>query len=446
MAKRQFETDAGGQDVATSVLEERPQQEEATPVEADAARISRMISQLGRIGGGNDGSVSRLAFTEDERRAHALVGDWLGEIGLTVRADAVGNLIAELPGSARSSGWIGVGSHLDSVPNGGRFDGIVGVVGAVELARLLIARKVSLRHGLRVIAFAGEEGARFGEPCIGSKAAVGLLGPRDLDRIHDGKGTTLREAFLGIGLDPAAIPAARWRQEEWSAFLELHIEQGSTLYREGIPIGVVDMVSGSTRLLIDLQGRADHSGATPMHERADALAAAAEAIVAIENLVRDPRHHGTRVTVGYLEVEPNSITTIPGRVRFSVDVRDIDHERQRETALALLRVTQAVSEKRLVTMRVDPLADTAPSVLPTWLRGLAVEACRNLEVPYRVLSSGASHDSQIVNTLVPTAILFVPSREGLSHVPQEWTSSADIAKGVEVLCETLVRVDQVVDP
>ena len=316
-----------------------------------------MVSELARIGGGPDGAVSRLAFTAEERRAHAVVGEWLTEIGLRVRKDAVGNTIAELAGSDRASRWIGIGSHLDSVPNGGRFDGVVGIVGAVELARLLVERGTGLRHGLRVVAFAGEEGARFGEPCIGSKAAVGLLQTRDLDRIHDRHGVTLRQAFGEVGLDPGAIASARWRRDEWSTFFELHVEQGATLYREGIAVGIVDMVSGSTRLMLELHGRADHSGATPMHERADALAAAAEAMVAMEAIVRDPRHHGTRVTVGLLEVEPNSITTIPGHVRFSVDIRDVDHERQRETALALFG-----SPSRSAT---DGASGSAPIPSPT---------------------------------------------------------------------------------
>jgi allantoate deiminase len=400
-----------------------------------------MLSAIGTIGGSPDGAVSRIAFTSEERGAHDLVGRWLSDLGLKVHVDAVGNTIGELRGTDPAAPAIGIGSHLDSVPSGGRFDGVVGVVSAVEIVRLLASRDHRLRHSLRVVAFAAEEGARFGEACIGSKVVAGVLSARDLDRIHDRQALTLRQALSDVGFDPDALTSARWDPDEWAAFLELHTEQGSRLDRTGVGVGVVDMVSGSTRLMVTVNGRADHSGGTPMHERADALAATAEAIVAIESLIQGPQHHGTRVTVGMVEVEPNSITTIPGRVRFSIDVRDVDHDRQRATAVAAVELAQTICERRGTALHVDPLADTASAVLSTWIRALAAEACTDLDLPYRVMSSGASHDSQVVNLVMPAAIVFVPSRDGLSHVPQEWTSSADIATGVEVLYATLLKVD-----
>lgn len=371
-----------------------------------------------------------------------LVGGWLAELGLAVRQDAIGNTIAERSGSVCGLPAIGVGSHLDSVPNGGRFDGIVGVVAAVELVRLLGERNASLQHPLRVVAFTAEEGARFGEPCIGSKAVVGLLDRRDRRSVRDAGGVTLDEAMAAIGLDPQAIASTHWSPADWAAFLELHIEQARVLEAEARQVGLVDMISGSTRLRVTLAGRADHSGGTPMTLRADALTAAAEIVLAVEALANDTRHRGMRATVGWLDVFPNSMTTIPGRVALVVDVRDVDSDRQRRSAEELARQASYIGERRAVRVEVEPIADTSPAVLPVWLRELTSATCRELGLSFRVLSSGAGHDAQIINQIVPSAMIFVPSRDGVSHAPEEWTSTSDIARGVEALYHSVIRIDR----
>jgi hydantoinase/carbamoylase family amidase len=410
---------------------------------ADPSRIAQRLRALAAIGADERGGVSRLAFTPSERQAHKLVADWLVDLGLHVRQDALGNTIADRPieGPRAGAPAIGVGSHLDSVPQGGQYDGTVGVVGAVELIQLLIARRAVLHHPLRVVIFAGEEGARFGEPCIGSKGVVGLLDQRDLGRVRDAQNVTLPQAMASVGLDASHLGASHWRPREWAAFLELHIEQARVLEDEGCRVGLVDIVSGSTRLRMRLVGRADHSGGTPMALRADALAAAAEVVLASEALAKDARHRGTRATVGRLDVQPNSITTIPGAVDLVVDVRDVDSTRQRDSAVEIVQRAQAICQRRGISLEVELIADTSPAVLPMWLREITTASCRELGSSYRVMSSGAGHDAQIVNRIVPAAMLFVPSREGLSHVPQEWTSASDIAIGVEALYESVVRID-----
>lgn len=411
------------------------------PAVAQPGRIANMLRLIAEIGADAEGAISRLAFSKAERDAHELVAGWLRELGLTVHQDAIGNTIAERRGQRAGAPAIGVGSHLDSVPHGGGYDGIVGVVGAVELVHLLDERKALTEHPLRVVCFAGEEGARFGEPCIGSKAAVGLLERRDPGAMRDRDGVSLAAAMKSVGLDAERIADARWKPEEWAAFLEVHVEQGRVLESAGRQIGLVDIVSGSTRLRLRVKGRADHSGGTPMALRADSLAAAAEIVLAAEAMATDDRHRGTRATVGYLSVHPNSITTIPGRVTFTVDVRDIDSDRQRETAAALVARSRDICERRGTHLDAEVIADTSPVVLPIWIRDFTSQACRALEVPHVVLTSGASHDSQVINARVPAGMIFVPSREGLSHVPEEWTSSADVARGVDVLTETVLRLD-----
>ena len=416
--------------------------ESAAPPRADPTRIGARLGEIARIGADADGEgISRISFTAQEREAHDLVRGWLHELGLGVSTDAIGNTIAELPGTDTGLPAIGVGSHLDSVPHGGRFDGIVGVVGAVELTALLVAEGVRLRHPLRIVIFAGEEGARFGEPCVGSKAVTGQLADRDLGRMRDARGVSLADALRELGFDPRSVGQARWKPPDWAAFLELHIEQARTLEASDTPIGLVDTVSGSTRLRLDLRGRADHSGGTPMNMRADALAAAAEVVLAAESAAREPRNRGARLTVGRLDVHPNSITTIPGRVRMTLDVRDVDSDRQRRLAVEMVRRARVLCERRGVSVDAELIADTSPSVLPMWIRELTSQVCEELGVRFRVMTSGAGHDAQVVNAIVPAGMIFVPSKDGLSHVPEEWTSASDVARGVDVLHASVVRLD-----
>jgi hydantoinase/carbamoylase family amidase len=376
-----------------------------------------------------------------EREAHELVGGWLRELGLRLRTDAIGNTIAERKG-IRPGPFLAIGSHLDSVPHGGQFDGVVGVVGAVELVRLLNEAGLETEHPVRVALFTGEEGARFGEPCIGSKAIVGAWEGRDLTRVRDAEGISLQSAVEKLGLDIGRLPESRWQAGEVAAFLELHIEQGRVLESESRHIGLVDVVSGSTRLRLQVHGRADHSGGTPMSLRADALNAAAEIALVIEALANDPRHRGTRSTVGRLELYPNSITTVPGKVTMAVDVRDIDSDRQRTAASEIVERARWICERRGVRLEAEVIADTSPAVLSMWLRELTSNVCQELGIDYRVMSSGAGHDAAILARLVPAAMVFVPSRDGLSHVPEEWTSAADIARGVEVVYHSLLRLDR----
>lgn len=407
----------------------------------DAGRIASMLEQIASTGvAPRRPGITRLAYSEPERAAHRLFAGWLEDLGLSVHTDAAGNTIAELPGTDPDVPAIGIGSHLDSVPDGGRYDGIVGVVGAVEVARCLTQRAARTAHPLRFVAFAAEEGARFGEPCIGSKIVARRLRSTTLAR-RDRDGVSLAEAMSQVGVDPQRLGEAAWDPKGWAAFLELHIEQARVLESVGRHIGLVDSVSGSTRIRITVLGQADHSGGTPMHMRTDALAAAAEIIVAAERLANEPQNRGARITVGQIQVSPNSITTISGQADVTVDIRDLDWDRQRAIAERVVQLANEVGERRDARIEVDLLAHTTPVVLPMWIRTVAAETCAALDIPYRVLPSGAGHDAQVINAIVPAGIVFVPSRDGLSHVPEEWTNPADIALGVTVLCGMVDRLD-----
>lgn len=415
-------------------------QEQAGP-KPDPSRIAADLRSIGEIGVDLAGGVTRTCFTEAERRAHDRVGGWLRGLGLEVRTDAIGNTLATRRGRSASAPAIAVGSHLDSVPHGGDFDGTVGVVGAVELVRMLDEARIVTQHPLLMVVFAGEEGARFGEPCIGSKVVVGALAERDLQRLRDASGVTLADAMRSVNLDPPRLDSARWDASTVGAYAELHIEQARVLEAEGQSIGLVDVVSGSTRLRAEVAGRSDHSGGTPMDLRRDAMTTAAEIVLAVEALASDPRHRGTRATVGRLDVYPNSSTTIPGRVIFTVDVRDVDSDRQRAVASEIVQRAHWICQKRGVGLEVELMADTSPAVLPMWLRDLMGQTCEEMGIGFRIMPSGAGHDAGILSQLVPSGLIFIPCREGLSHVPEEWASVVDIARGVEVLYNVVLRLD-----
>jgi allantoate deiminase len=429
-------------DATEGVESGMPASEDENSLHPNAARLAADLDRLASIGADEVGNgVSRLPFSREEREAHRVIREWMTDVDLEVRTDSFGNTIGVRPGERSDLPAIGIGSHLDSVPHGGRFDGAVGVVGALEVVRMLNEGGIRTERPLWVVAFASEEGARFGEHCLGSRAVSGALEPGDLNRLRDTSGTTLAEAIRELGMDPNALASSRWRREEIDAFLELHIEQSVVLEAQGIPVGLVDAIAGNTRVRMTMRGRADHSGGTPMHYRKDALAAAAEVVVAAETIANEPRRRATVATVGRIDNYPNSITTIPGQVQFFLDVRDIDSDRQRATAEYIVQSAGQIAARRGVEFDAELVSDTSPTVLPMWLRELTTDVCNRLNIPHRIMSSGAGHDAGILSRFIPSGMVFVPSHDGFSHSPDEWTSVEDIAVGVRVLGESVLRVD-----
>ena len=407
----------------------------------DASRLAEDLERISEIGADPGGGVSRIPFSQEERAAHELVAGWMTDLGLSVMTDSFGNTFGTMQGTDPSRPAIGFGSHLDSVPHGGRFDGTIGVLSGLEVIRMFQESGVETVHPLRVVAFASEEGARFGEPCLGSKAVAGVLQEADMQRLRDATGVTLAKAMSAVGLNPLSLPQARWPANTLAAFLEVHIEQSRSLEDAGERIGLVDAIAGNTRMRLLIKGRQDHSGGTPMSQRQDALAAAAEVILAAESIANEPRRRATVATVGRLHVFPNSITTIPGDVEFYLDVRDVDSDRQRLTTQDIVTRAEETAARRGLRCEWEVVSDTSPVVLPKWLRDLTSGAVERLEVPYRVTTSGAGHDAGILSHSIPAAMIFVPSRDGLSHCPEEWTSMEDIAMGARALGESIRDID-----
>lgn len=406
-------------------------------VGADPRRIARFLREIGDIGKDPAGGWWRPAFGPEEREAHAVFGEHARDLGLTTKTDAVGNTTAELAGASGGRA-LASGSHLDSVPRGGGFDGVAGVAAALEVARIL-REEGGTRRPYRIFVFGGEEGARFGMPCIGSRVATGAIGAGTLETLTDRRGLSVAECARDVGLSPGRAAEAAWPADSLHAFVELHIEQGRVLEGRGAAIGIVDAIAGSTRIELTFTGNADHSGATPMPLRQDALVGAGEFIVEVEN--RAYPYRTAVATVGDLDVEPGSFTTVPGVARLSLDVRDSDSERQRELAEELIDEALRIASRRSLELSAALVSDQSPVVLHKPVREQLALAASQTGETFRILASGASHDAAHVAKIAPTGMVFVPSRHGKSHTPEEWSSVEDIARGAEVIARALKALD-----
>lgn len=397
---------------------------------ASPARIAGFLEDLATIGRDAAGGFSRLAFSAEERQAHDLFRRSLEEFGVSTSTDAVGNSFGELEGSEELRALV-TGSHLDTVYSGGNYDGAVGVAAAVEAARIL--SESGSRNPVRFVAFAAEEGARFGVPCIGSRLITGAFGVDELGEFVDRDGVTAANAARAVGLKPEHALSAQWDFSALESFVEVHIEQGRVLEERKRPLGIVHSIGGSTRVELTFEGRSDHSGATPMWLRRDALAGASEFVLATER--RAGTHATTVATVGRLDVAPNSITTVPGQVLLQLDVRDIDSERQRDLAEALLDDAVRIAAGRGLAVSARRLSDQSPVVLHGAVHDHLGSAAAATETPFISLPSGASHDAAHLAKHLPTGMIFVPCRGGISHSKEEYADPQRIAEAVDVLVE-----------
>lgn len=394
----------------------------------DSTRMMAQLEALSRIGRTASGGVTRLGLTPENAAAKKLVAGWMVEAGLTARYDAAANLIGRRGGDGPA---IILASHLDSVVEGGRFDGPMGVVIALEVARQLAGDDVAQAHPVEVIAFSDEEGTRFGTGFFGSRAMLGQLPPDILDR-KDRDGISIARAMEELGYPPHRIGDAARDPGEIAAYLEVHVEQGSVLDQLGYPVGVVSGIAGPAHLQAILRGRADHAGATPMNLRRDPLVAAALVIVAAEKLAREASPTAV-ATVGRVWAEPGAVNVIPELAGFLLDIRDVDKATRDGLIESILGVVREVCGDRQIEWEVEDHLRVDPVPLSSSMQALLVRACEDAGVPVHRLPSGAGHDAMIFAPLVETGMLFVRSPDGVSHSPAEKADEADISAAAEVL-------------
>lgn len=402
-----------------------------------AERLWDRLMRLSAVGRQESGGVTRLSFTPEERAAKDLVRGFMEEAGLSVREDEAGNLIGRKEGRNPQAPVVLVGSHLDSVFNGGNFDGPLGVLAGVEVLQTMNEQGVTTEHPIEVIAFTDEEGARFSYGMIGSRAIAGLLKREELEH-RDKDGISIAEAMRASGLDPDAVGRAARPKGSVKAYVELHIEQGKVLESRGLSVGVVSGVAGPLWLKFVLEGEAGHAGATPMALRRDPLAAAAEIMLVIE---REARKAGTAVgTVGQVTVSPGGVNIIPGRVEFSLDLRDVDKAVRDRVEQEIVRQAEAICRERGVGLGVELLQRIPPVVCSAEIQAAALAACEALGLETITLPSGAGHDCMQLTELCPVGMIFVRSRDGISHNPAEYTSKEDCADGANVLYRTVLSL------
>lgn len=402
-------------------------------------RLQGTLEKLSEYGRDPGGGITRLGFSQAELDARAYVMDLMKSAGLAVRVDSAGNIFGRRPGTAQLPTLL-FGSHVDSVPHGGAFDGAVGSLGAIEVIRALNDQHVKTRHPLEVVVWTDEEGPHFGVSALGSGVAAGAHGAEILDRKGE-DGLTLADWLRRYGQDPAHLADARIPGGTLAAILELHIEQGPNLYETRTQIGVVQGIVGLKRWRCVATGVANHAGTTPMNRRKDALAAAAKDLLIVREVVR--AESGRQVgTVGYMKAEPGVPNVIPGRVEFPVELRDLEAAKiERMWGVIQQRFGQTDAEEGVTTQCVV-INDITPALADPSIQGAIRQAARSAGFSTADLPSGAVHDAGEIARIAPMGMIFVPSRDGISHAPQEFSSWDDVANGTEVLYRTLLLLDR----
>ncbi len=419
-----------GLSIAAALAAESP-----APV-ANAERVEQRITALSAFGANPQGGVSRVAFSAADIEGREYIKGLMRDAGLVVRVDTAGNVIGRRAGRDRSLPVIMLGSHIDSVPQGGNYDGDVGVIGAIEVAQLLHENDVVTRHPLEIVSFTDEEGGT-----VGSRAMTSAIEATALDLVNH-SGMTVREGLRQVGGDPDRLDQARRKPGEIKAFVELHIEQGAILDESDVDIGVVEGIVGIRWWDVVIEGFANHAGTTPMNRRQDALVSAAQLVGAVNQVAT--RMAGRHVaTVGRIVAEPGAPNVIPGRVVMSLEVRDLDAAQMQRVFDAIEAEAEEIARSRRTPITFNEV-DIALEPAPTdeRMRRVITESAVALGLTHKSMPSGAGHDSQEMTRIAPTGMIFVPSVAGISHAPKEFTSPEDMANGVNVLLQTMLAIDR----
>jgi allantoate deiminase len=402
------------------------------------ARIERHIDSLSEFTATPGKGTTRLTYSKEDLQARQYIKETMKEYGLQVREDGFGNIFGKLEGSIKDAPSVLIGSHFDSVPNGGSFDGPAGVVAALEVANLFSKNQLTPKYPLEVIALIEEEGSRFGGGLMGSRGIVGVLSEDDFFNLRDKDGISTVEAMTQIGLDPS-LPKVR-DSKTLKAFLELHIEQGPILEEQNIPIGVVEAIVGLTQLEITVTGQAGHAGTTPMDRRADALVTAARIIGQLPELAIG-KGEGTVITTGRLQVFPNGANVIPDKTVFSVDIRSGKEENVLQVIEDVKQLVESYNDTGIQTS-IEQSLYIKPKKMNQDIITLLKEKTSHFNIPSCSINSGAGHDAMVFSDFTNVGMLFIPSKDGLSHCPEEWSDSLHIANAVQILYEAAKQLTE----
>ena len=403
-------------------------------LQVDQDRLMESIADLANIGALPNGGVQRPAFSPEDCLARNLIQQWMRETGMQVRIDPAGNIIGRYPGRFAQAPALTTGSHIDTVPNAGHYDGTYGVLAGLEVARTLRDRRHRLDHPLDLIVFADEE-----RTMIGCKALSGNLGS-DAIPYRSADGEPIQSCLARVGGDWSKRTDARLTSAEVAAFVELHIEQGPVLESAQKEIGIVTGIVAQQRYIFTVEGRGSHAGTTPMPLRQDALVAAARLVLAVHALGNRP---GDQVaTVGQLDVSPNVANTIPDRVELSLDIRDLDEDHLDRLMTELEAEMAQIAAETETRIQLTPLLRNQSALANSRIQTAIAQVCEDLSLSYMQLPSRASHDAQEMAQLTDMGMIFVPSEAGISHAETEYTSPEHCAQGANVLLHTLIRLDQ----
>jgi ureidoglycolate amidohydrolase len=405
----------------------------------DSDRMSAEIAELAAISEAEPPVVTRIVFSPTDIKARGWLIARCEKAGLTVRQDAIGNMFARWNGSEAGVGAVGTGSHIDAIPNAGKYDGVVGVLGGLEAIRALQQAGFRPKRSIELLVFTSEEPTRFGIGCLGSRLLSGTMSAETARKLVDKEGASLEEVRRKAGfVEP--LEDVELGSVYYKAFVELHIEQGPLLEQQKVPLGIVTSIAAPASYKLIVEGAGGHAGAVLMPERRDALCAASELILAIESAAKASGAVDTVATVGICDVFPGAVNSIPSRVNLTLDIRDTDLERRDAVMRGIEAALAAIAAKRQVAIRQELVNADAPALCaPAILEALS-QACAKHHFASMKMVSRAYHDSLFMSRIAPVAMLFVPCFKGYSHRPDEFASPEDIARGVLVLAEALASL------
>ena len=405
----------------------------------NSKRLNQTLSELGTIGSTSQG-MQRLAFTQYDIEARDMTLSLMSGAGLNTRIDTAGNIIARKEGTSPGLAAIALGSHIDTVPNGGKYDGALGVIGAIEVAQILEDTQTKLRHPLEIVVFTNEEGTRFKRWLFGSRAMAGLLEPDD-ETAADEEGIPMSSRLGDIGGNMLQISKAPRGRSEIAAYFELHIEQGPELHQSGTPIGVVTGITGRWVYGVEIIGVANHAGTTPMHGRRDALVSASQLVLAVQSLASELEI--CRVgTVGNIQSYTNAANVIPGRISLGVEFRDVDMRCLADADQEFHKIAKQIEQTEGVNITITRFENTESVQINQSMQNLVEQATDLTGLNYKHLPSGAGHDAQAMANINDAAMVFVPSVNGISHAPDEYSTPEDCANGAQVLLNLLMLADE----